>query len=237
MDRSPRSTTARRGGSTTRFHGEDGVITLLDVVSFMGKPIFLLFAIGIPGLWIFMHGGRKLGIFLAVTCIGGGIVDTIVKVGVGRPRPEVEEPIVEAFGKSFPSGHSMQAVVCYGALLLVLLPLLNGRMRTLAICGLRRAVPRHRLLAPVARRPLHQRRPRRLRARRRLAGRLGRRSSRSGARSAASATPTSPRRAWSPRRPSSWPPPDGGYRNSRPSKSPLLRQASRYWKYAMAPIG
>ena len=44
-----------------RFHGEDGVITLLNVVSFMGKPIFLLFAIGIPGLWIFMHGGRKLG--------------------------------------------------------------------------------------------------------------------------------------------------------------------------------
>jgi membrane-associated phospholipid phosphatase len=116
-----------------RFHGEDGVITLLHIVSFLGKPIFLLFAIGIPGLWIFMHGGRKLGIFLAVTCIGGGIVDTIVKVSVGRPRPEVDEPIVEAFGKSFPSGHSMQAVVCYGALLLVLLPLLNGRNRTLAI--------------------------------------------------------------------------------------------------------
>ena len=118
-----------------RFQGEDGVITLLHVVSFLGKPIFLLLAIGIPGLWIFMHGGRKLGIFLAVTCIGGGIVDTIVKVAVGRPRPEVDEPIVEAFGKSFPSGHSMQAVVCYGALLLVILPLLNGRVRTLAICG------------------------------------------------------------------------------------------------------
>jgi undecaprenyl-diphosphatase len=116
-----------------RFHGEDGVISALHVVSFLGKPIFLLFAIGIPGLWIFLHGGRKLGIFLAVTCIGGGIVDTIVKVAVGRPRPEVDEPIIEAFGKSFPSGHSMQAVVCYGALLLVFLPLLNGRVRTLAI--------------------------------------------------------------------------------------------------------
>jgi undecaprenyl-diphosphatase len=118
-----------------RLQGEDGVITLLHIVSFLGKPIFLLFAIGIPGFWIFLHGGRKLGIFLAVTCIGGGIVDTIVKVAVGRPRPEVDEPIIEAFGKSFPSGHSMQAVVCYGALLLVVLPLLNGRVRTLAIGG------------------------------------------------------------------------------------------------------
>ena len=69
---------------------------------------------------------RSSAIFLAVTCIGGGIVDTIVKVGVGRPRPKVDEPIIEAFGNSFPSGHSMQAVVCYGALLLVLLPLLYG---------------------------------------------------------------------------------------------------------------
>ena len=76
-------------------------------------------------LWILRHGGRKLAIFLAVTCLGGGIVDTIVKVAVGRPRPEVDEPIITAFGKSFPSGHSMQAVVCYGALLLVFLPLLQ----------------------------------------------------------------------------------------------------------------
>jgi membrane-associated phospholipid phosphatase len=118
-----------------RFNGEDGMITLLEVVSFLGKPIFLLFAIGIPGVWIFLHGGRKLGIFLAVTCIGGGIVDTIVKVAVGRPRPEVDEPIIEAFGKSFPSGHSMQAVVCYGALLLVVLPIIDGRVRTAAIAG------------------------------------------------------------------------------------------------------
>ena len=112
------------------------MIALLDVISFLGKPIFLLFAIGIPGaVDPAATAAGSSAIFLAVTCIGGGIVDTIVKVGVGRPRPEVEEPIIEAFGKSFPSGHSMQAVVCYGALLLVFLPLLNGRVRTLAIAA------------------------------------------------------------------------------------------------------
>ena len=117
----------------TRIQGEDGVIAFLQVISFLGKPIFLLFAIGIPGAWILYHGGRKLAIFLAVTCIGGGIVDTIVKVVVGRPRPVVERPIVEAFGNSFPSGHSMASVVCYGALLLVLMPLMSNRVRKLAI--------------------------------------------------------------------------------------------------------
>ena len=116
-----------------RIQGEDGVIGFLHAVSFTGKPIFLLFAVGIPGAWVLYHGGKKLAIFLAVTCIGGGIVDTIIKVAVGRPRPKVEQPIVEAFGNSFPSGHSMSAVVCYGALLLVFLPLMSNRVRNIAI--------------------------------------------------------------------------------------------------------
>jgi membrane-associated phospholipid phosphatase len=118
-----------------RVQGEDGMIALLEAISFMGKPIFLLFAVGIPGAWILYHGGKKLAIFLAVTCIGGGIVDTIVKVVVGRPRPKLEEPILEAFGKSFPSGHSMASVVCYGALLLVFLPLMSNRVRNIAIAA------------------------------------------------------------------------------------------------------
>jgi membrane-associated phospholipid phosphatase len=118
-----------------RVQGEDGMIALLEAISFMGKPVFLLFAVGIPGAWILYHGGKKLAIFLAVTCIGGGIVDTIVKVVVGRPRPKLEEPILEAFGKSFPSGHSMASVVCYGALLLVFLPLMSNRVRNIAIAA------------------------------------------------------------------------------------------------------
>jgi len=115
------------------FHGQRAFIDFFEVVSFIGKPIFLLFAIGIPGLWLFFHGGRKLALFLAVTCLGGGLVDTVVKVAVARPRPQVDEPIIAAFGNSFPSGHSMQSVVCYGALLLCFLPTLTGRIRTLAI--------------------------------------------------------------------------------------------------------
>jgi len=116
-------------------HDVDLAIGALQVVSFLGKPIFLVFSIGLPGLWVLRHGGRKLAIFLAVTCLGGGAIDTAVKVAVGRPRPQVDEPIIEAFGNSFPSGHSMQAVVCYGALLLVFLPLLSATRRKQAIAA------------------------------------------------------------------------------------------------------
>ena len=117
------------------FYGKDAFITFFEVMSFIGKPIFLFFAIGIPAVWILLHGGRKLALVLAVTCIGGGLIDTLVKVAVARPRPEVHHRIISAFGQSFPSGHSMQSVVCYGALLLVFLPTLTGRTRKLAIAA------------------------------------------------------------------------------------------------------
>ena len=116
-----------------RVHDHDLLVAAMKAISFTGKPIFLVFSIGIPGAWVLHRGGRKLALFLAVTCLGGGAIDTIVKVAVGRPRPTVDEPITEAFGKSFPSGHSMQAVVCYGALLLVVLPMLSRRWHAAAI--------------------------------------------------------------------------------------------------------
>jgi undecaprenyl-diphosphatase len=118
-----------------QFHDREDAITALEAISYTGKPIFLFFAIGLPTLWLWRRGARKLSIFLAVTCLMGGAIDTVVKVAVARPRPEVEQPILTAFGQSFPSGHSMQAVVCYGALLLVFLPMLQGWVRRAATIG------------------------------------------------------------------------------------------------------
>ena len=120
-------------GLNDRFYGNDVAVALMHVVSYTGKPIFLFFAVGLPCVWLLRNGAHKLVAFLVVTCLGGGLVDTIVKVAVARPRPAVDNPIITAFGKSFPSGHSMQAVVCYGALLLVFLPLIPDRWRRPAI--------------------------------------------------------------------------------------------------------
>jgi undecaprenyl-diphosphatase len=71
--------------------------------------------------------------FLVITCLGGGIVDSLVKQAVGRSRPVVDHPVAHAFGKSFPSGHAMSSIICYGALVLVLLPLLAPVARRVAI--------------------------------------------------------------------------------------------------------
>jgi undecaprenyl-diphosphatase len=108
----------------------DGVgETVLRAISFTGKPVFLVFLVGVPVLWLLQRGARKLALFLVVVSIGGGLVDSAVKAAVGRPRPHFDEPVATAFGKSFPSGHSMSALICYGALLVVFLPLVPRRFR------------------------------------------------------------------------------------------------------------
>lgn len=118
-----------------RVHGNDVAVAVLEVVSFLGKPIFLVFAVGLPGVWLLRRGASKLVLFLAVTCIGGGVVDTLVKLAVGRPRPELDDPITEAFNHSFPSGHAMGATFCFGSLLVVFAPLLSRRHRVAALVG------------------------------------------------------------------------------------------------------
>ena len=109
--------------------GSDALILASKVVSFLGVPAWFFVMIGAAVLWLWRRGDRRLAIFLTVTNLLGGVIDTIVKVAVDRPRPEFEEPIAHAMGKSFPSGHTMATTVGYGSLLLVFMPFIPRRWR------------------------------------------------------------------------------------------------------------
>jgi undecaprenyl-diphosphatase len=109
--------------------GHPQLIHLLHGISLLGKPLLLGVCIAVGAIFAFRRGRRRLSLFLAVTAIGGGLVDSAVKIVVNRPRPVVETPLAHAFGKSFPSGHAMSSVVTYGALLLVFLPAVPKRWR------------------------------------------------------------------------------------------------------------
>lgn len=113
----------------------DTVASALTAVSFLGKPVWLAVVIALPAAWFLFVGARRIAVYLIATSAGGGIVDSVVKIAVGRPRPEIDEPLIEAFGKSFPSGHSMSSTVVYGSLLLVFLPLLSRRGRVVAVAA------------------------------------------------------------------------------------------------------
>ena len=116
-------------------HGHRWLVVTLQGVSWLGRPPFLALLVIPSTIFVWRRGEMRLVAFLLVTPLGGGIVDTLVKALVDRPRPHVDHPVVTAFGKSFPSGHAMSSLVTYGALILVFLPLLPRARRHLAVGG------------------------------------------------------------------------------------------------------
>jgi undecaprenyl-diphosphatase len=109
--------------------GNAALIHVLNGISLLGKPLLLGMCIAAGAIYAYRRGRQRLSLFLAVTAIGGGLVDSAVKILVNRPRPELDTPIAHAFGKSVPSGHAMSSTVTYGALLLVFLPAIPRRWR------------------------------------------------------------------------------------------------------------
>jgi membrane-associated phospholipid phosphatase len=109
------------------------LVAAAKVISFLGVPAWFYVIIGSAALYFWRKGRRRIATYLVVTNLVGGALDTIVKLSVNRPRPELENPSVEAFGKSFPSGHTMAATVGYGTLLLVFMPLIPRRWRVPAV--------------------------------------------------------------------------------------------------------
>jgi membrane-associated phospholipid phosphatase len=111
------------------------VVTILQLVSWLGRPPLLAVLVVAVSVWCLRNGRHRLVAFLVATSLGGGIVDTIVKELVDRPRPVVANPVTTAIGKSFPSGHAMSSTVTFGALLVVLLPLLSPPARRVAFAA------------------------------------------------------------------------------------------------------
>lgn len=103
------------------------------VVSFLASPPWFWVLVGGSAIWFFRRGDRRLAFFVVATSLGGGAISTVIKVAVDRERPAVDEPIAEAFGKSFPSGHAMGATYAYGALLLAFMPFIPRRVRAWVI--------------------------------------------------------------------------------------------------------
>lgn len=104
-------------------------VDVLKVVTFTGSPPWLALLVVAAVVYTLRRHRWRLALFLVVTSLAGGVIDTAVKVAVDRDRPSIEAPVATARGKSFPSGHAMSSTVVYGALVLVLIPALPRRRR------------------------------------------------------------------------------------------------------------
>jgi undecaprenyl-diphosphatase len=113
--------------------GQRIVVNVLTAITNLGGRTILLWLVTVSAATMLIRRQYKLTAYLVVTGLGALILDPAIKFLVGRLRPVVPMPIEHAPGNSFPSGHTLDATVFYGVVLLVFLPIIPPRLRKLAI--------------------------------------------------------------------------------------------------------
>ena len=132
--------------------GHPAVVSIVKAVTWLGSGGVLWTLTGAAAVVLAIRRQWRLTAYLLVTGAGELVLDPVLKALVGRLRPVVAHPIAHGNGDSFPSGHALGSIVCYGALFLVFLPAARGtwrRVLTAVIVTLIAAIGISRLLLGV----------------------------------------------------------------------------------------
>ncbi|HKD98557.1 MAG TPA: phosphatase PAP2 family protein [Micromonosporaceae bacterium] len=109
------------------------LVTGLTAVTTLGGNAVMWWLATVTAIGMLLRREPHLAGYLVVTGLGALALVPIIKLLVGRARPVVADPILTAPGNSFPSGHTVNATVFYGAVLLVFLPIIGRRFRPAAV--------------------------------------------------------------------------------------------------------
>lgn len=107
---------------------------LFLLITFLGSGYFVAACSLLVALVLLIVRRPILLIGFSAIISGGGLFNHILKAVFTRPRP-FYEPIAEAAGWSFPSGHAMTSIVFYGALVYLLFLLVKRRSIRIAAMG------------------------------------------------------------------------------------------------------
>lgn len=83
-----------------------------DITSLGGTGLLVLVTAATIAFLLLYHKYRT-ALLVAVAIGGGQIVNSLLKLGFDRPRPELVPHETYVYSASFPSGHSMMAAVVY----------------------------------------------------------------------------------------------------------------------------
>ena len=86
--------------------------TLVEV-TMLGTAVVVATIVGVAGLFLWLTRHRYSTILLLVATSGGFVLNKILKNVFDRPRPQVFEWGAHPISSSFPSGHTMSAVIVY----------------------------------------------------------------------------------------------------------------------------
>ncbi|MGH8893447.1 MAG: phosphatase PAP2 family protein [Actinomycetes bacterium] len=108
------------------------VVDALEVTAVVTSPWFFRITVLATAVWLWRRQARRLALWAVVTAAVGGTLGVLLKLLVERSRPAFPEPVASASGYSFPSGHALNSMLCVGILILVFLPVLTRRGKTVA---------------------------------------------------------------------------------------------------------
>jgi membrane-associated phospholipid phosphatase len=114
------------------------LVTAAEVVSDVFDPNVFRVALTVIALVYLINGERHHAAWLAVTVFGGAALGVALKEIVGRARPVLPDPVSNAPGMSFPSGHALGASIGCCLLLLIACRFLprGGRVAAVTAAGL-----------------------------------------------------------------------------------------------------
>jgi undecaprenyl-diphosphatase len=102
--------------SAMRFMGEHQIpliSNLMVEVTMLGTGIVVAMIVAVSALFLWLYDYRNSATLLLVTTLGGMLLNSVLKAGFDRPRPEFFEWGTHAMTSSFPSGHAMSAAIVY----------------------------------------------------------------------------------------------------------------------------
>jgi undecaprenyl-diphosphatase len=117
-------------GLNSAVSGSPVLVSVLRAVTDLGGTGTSVLVLVLTTVFLLVRGQRRLAAFVATAGLGLAVLGPLTKAVVDRARPVVDVPVVQTpSNASFPSGHSMTALVTWGVLLLLVLPAVHRRLR------------------------------------------------------------------------------------------------------------
>ena len=83
-------------------------------ITFLGTGTVVIALVAVSGMFLWLSNHRYSALLLLISTVGGILLNNLLKVGFGRPRPQIIDWGTHVVSWSFPSGHAMSAAVVYG---------------------------------------------------------------------------------------------------------------------------
>ncbi|MEV6842367.1 phosphatase PAP2 family protein [Actinoplanes sp. NPDC051411] len=107
--------------------GHPGWVRFMEIWCLVFDPnSWRVAALGLV-IWLARRRAWALAVWVAATMTAGGVLGAVLKLLVGRHRPDLLDPVARASGYSFPSGHALNNALAASVFLLVLLPVFARR--------------------------------------------------------------------------------------------------------------